>query len=105
MQGSLTLKPNTQIKKIKCEVHDAPEPASPCEVVATDGAILGFPADGQETRLPRELHQTIDWVATQAGYQLSLYTWNGSPSPFAAMQGSLNLKSNTQIKKIKCEAL
>ena len=109
VQGVLDLDPNTQVKKVKCEAVDAtgppPAPASPCEVETTDGEVTGFAANGQEVKLTQDLHRTIDLAATQAGHQLSLYTWFGSTAPFANVQGVLDLDPNTQVKKVKCEAV
>ena len=108
-QGDLALDPDTQVKKIKREALNAPElppaPVSPCGVIDTNGEIIGFTADGQEVNLPKDLHKTIDLVSTQTGYQLSLYTWFGSTTPFTEAQGSLDLDPDTQVKKVKCEAL
>ena len=107
-QGSLDLDPDTQVKKVKCEAISAPEPppdpASPCEIVTAAGEVTGFAANGQEVKLPKDLHRRIDWATTQPEYQLSLYTWFGSTRPFAEAQGSLDLDPNTQVKKVKCEA-
>ena len=53
-QGSLDLDPDTQVKKVKCETLEAPEPppapVSPCEVINMDGEVIGFAADGQEVK-------------------------------------------------------
>ena len=104
-QGRLDLEPDTQVKKVKCKAISAPEPSSPCEIVTADGEVMGFPANGQEVKLPKELHKRIDWATTQDEYQLSLYTWYGSTTPFAEAQGRLDLEPDTQVKKVKCEAL
>ena len=104
-QGRLDLEPDTQVKKVKCEAISAPEPSSPCEIVTADGDVMGFPANGQEVKLPKELHKSIDWATTQDEYQLSLYTWYGSTTPFAEAQGRLDLEPDTQVKKVKCEAI
>ena len=105
VQGSLELEPDTQVKKVKCDAISAPDPTSPCEIVATNGEVTGFAADGQEVKLPKDMHKSIDQVATQPGRQLSLYTWFGSTTPFAEVQGSLELEPDTQVKKVKCETL
>ena len=78
---------------------------STCEVVATDGKVIEFAANGQEVKLPKDWHKTIDLISTQVGHQLSLYTWFGSTRPFAEVRGRLKLDTNTQVKKVKCEAL
>ena len=109
VQGELDLEPDTQVKKVKCLAIDSPEPPtepdSPCEVMSTNGEVTGFVADDQEVNLPNDLHRTIDRVATQEGYLLSLYTWFGSTAPFEDVQGELDLEPDTQVKKVKCQAI
>ena len=83
----------------------ATHPASPCEVVANDGEVMAFAADNQTVKLPKRLHKTLAIASTQSGYLLSLYEWYGSETPFEAVQGTLNLAPNTQVKKVKCKAL
>ena len=94
---ALTLRPT--------DPSPAPAPSSACEIVNTDGDVMDFSADGQEVRLPKDWHRAIAQGLTQPGYQLSLYEWYGSTSPFAEVQGSMALDPGSQVKKVKCEAL
>ena len=66
---------------------------------------MEFAADGQEVKLPKSWHVTIDLASAQSGRQLSLYQWYGSTTPFTEVQGAMELDPGTQVKKVKCEEL
>jgi len=89
-----------------CQVMPDPDPipdiASACEVIHTDGRVLGFDATDEEVRLSSDWHTSVKIARSMTGKRLSLYEWYGSTESFLTVEGSDILASNTQVKKIKC---
>ena len=93
-----------------CQLQPDPEPipdiVSACEVIHSDGRVLGFSYTGEEVNLDPEWHTSIKTARSMGGVRLSIYEWFGSTDPFHIIEGASNtITLGTQIKKIKCELL